>query len=74
VVACLTRSNVNGGSWRACFRDAQREVDVNIAGFLGFVMYNLGAFIGITHCFSMTSLDVVTLHTVLNILQNPVTI
>jgi hypothetical protein len=34
-------------------------------------MYNLVAFIGITHCFSMTSLDVVTLHTVLNILQNP---
>ncbi|MGA8391699.1 MAG: hypothetical protein WB775_06140, partial [Burkholderiaceae bacterium] len=48
-------------------------VDVNIAGFLGFVMYNLVAFIGIAHCFSMTSVDVVTLHTVLNVLQNPAT-
>ena len=45
----------------------QREVDVNIAGFLGFVMYNLVAFIGITHCFYITSSGAVSLNAVLNI-------
>jgi CO dehydrogenase/acetyl-CoA synthase epsilon subunit len=40
-------------------------MDSNIAGFLGFVMYDLVALIGITHCFYDESVIAFSLQTAL---------
>jgi len=52
--------------------DAQREVDCNIAGFLGFVTYDPGRrFYWCNPLFSITSADSASLHAGLNIPPNP---
>jgi hypothetical protein len=48
-----------------------REVDSNIAGFLGFVTYNQAVFIAVTHCLKIEFAYAVSLHTILNVLPNP---